>query len=56
MAQFKVLSERCALGKVGATVTIEEESGVNVEALISAGHIAPVAAKPIAKEADNKEN
>ena len=56
MAQFKVLSERCGLGKVGATVTVEEDSGINVDALVDGGHIAPVVAKPNTKEAESKEN
>lgn len=52
--QFKVLSDKCSLGKKGATVVVEEGSGINVEALVSGGHIAPVAVKPI-KETDSKE-
>lgn len=56
MAQFKVLSERCGLGKVGTTITVEEESGINVQALIEGEHIAPVVAKSNIKESEIKEN
>lgn len=54
--QFKVLSARCSLGKQGTTVTIAENSGINVDALVKGGHIAPVAAKPTIKESETKEN
>jgi len=53
--QFKVLSDKCSLGKKGATVTIDENSELNVAALVQGGHIAPVAAKPTTKETDEQE-
>jgi hypothetical protein len=53
--QFKVLSDKCSLGKKGATVTIDEKSGLNVDALVQGGHIAPVAAKPTPKESEKEE-
>lgn len=53
--QFKVLSDKCSLGKKGATVTIDENSGLNVDALVQGGHIAPVAAKPTTKESEKEE-
>lgn len=53
--QFKILSDKCSLGKKGSTVTLDEKSGLNVDALIQGGHIAPVAAKPTTKETDKEE-
>lgn len=52
MASYKVLSDRVAGKTAGDTVTDEELLGVNVEALIEAGHIG---ATPKATKAD-KEN
>lgn len=56
MAQYKVLSDRCGLGKKGSTVSVAEDSGINVEALIEGGHIAPVTAKPVIDKDESKEN
>ena len=56
MAQYKVLSENCTLGKLNETVSIDEASGLNVEALIDGGHIQAVVSKPSKTEQETKEN
>lgn len=56
MAQYKVLSDKCTLGKKGATVSVDEKSGFNVDALIAGGHIAPVAVKVTIDKEESKEN
>lgn len=45
MATYKVLTDNCVLGKVGATVTEAELEHLNLAALVEAGHIAPTSAK-----------
>jgi hypothetical protein len=45
MASYKVVSNRVSGKKAGESITDEELGGVNVEALIEAGHLAPAIAK-----------
>jgi hypothetical protein len=56
MAQYKVLSENCTLGKLNETVSIDGASGFNVDALIEGGHIQAVASKTSKTEQETKEN
>ena len=56
MASYKVLSENCTLGKQGETISIDEASGFNVDALIEGAHIQIVTAKTSKTEQENKEN
>jgi hypothetical protein len=55
MAQFKVLSDNCTLGKQGETVSIDDESGINVAALIEGAHIQAVTSKTSKTEQETKE-
>ena len=45
MASYKVMTDSCTLAPKGSTVDTEQLDGYNVDALISAGHIAEVTAK-----------
>lgn len=54
MAQYKVLSDNCSLGDIGSVVDDSKFDGVNVEALVEGGHLAPVSAK-VSKQ-DPKES
>ncbi len=49
--QYKITSDVCSLGKRGAIVSLGDDSGVNIDALIEGEHITPVAAKQT-KEAE----
>lgn len=42
MATYKVTSDNTSLGKMGDVVNNDDLAGLNVEALISGGHIAEV--------------
>jgi hypothetical protein len=56
MALYKVLTENCTLGKLNETVSIDEASGLNVEALIEGAHIQAVVSNTSKKEQEIKEN
>lgn len=45
MASYKVISDNFAAAKKGATVSESELDGLNLQALLDAGHIAPAAGK-----------
>jgi hypothetical protein len=45
MASYKVISNRVVGKKAGDAITDEELAGANIEALIEAGHLAPVNTK-----------
>lgn len=55
MAQFKVASDRCKLGVKGSVVTVAEDGGINVDALVQGEHLVSVVAKN-SKDAESKEN
>lgn len=46
MASYKVLTDRIVDKKAGDTVTDDELVGVNVDALIAAGHLSAQTTKP----------
>jgi hypothetical protein len=53
MTTYKILSDNTTLGKQGATVSDSDLVGLNVDALLSGGHIEP--ANISAKKQDKKE-
>lgn len=54
MAQYKVISDRIADKQVDDVVSDDDLAGANVEALIDAGHIAPIAKS--SKTSDSKKD
>lgn len=54
MANYKVASSRVTGKKVGDTITLEELSGCNVEALLEGGHIVAESTQP--KKAEKESN
>lgn len=42
MTTYKITSDNTTLGKNGETVTADDLAGLNVDALIAGGHLAPV--------------
>lgn len=52
MTTYKITSNKTSLGKPGETVSGDDLAGLNVEALVSAGHIEPAS---ISKKQDKKE-
>jgi hypothetical protein len=56
MATYKILSDRLSdLGKLGQTIDEEALQGANIEALISAEHIALSNSKKTEDVSENKE-
>lgn len=53
MANFKITSNRTALGKLGESVSSDALEGLNVEALVAGGHLEPVSISSSKK--DKKE-
>lgn len=47
MPKYQVLTAHCTLGAQGATVELDDDSGVNVRALERSGHIR---VKPLTKK------
>jgi hypothetical protein len=45
MATYKVISDNCTLGKVGATVTESELEGLNLQALLDGEHLEVIGVK-----------
>lgn len=45
MANFKVMSNNCSLGKQGETISADDLKGLNVAALLDGGHLAEVNVK-----------
>jgi hypothetical protein len=45
MTNYKVMTDKCALGKQGATLTADDLEGFNVDALVNGGHLAEVNVK-----------
>lgn len=46
MPRYKVLSDKCTLGRQGATVTVDDDAPLNVRALVRSGHLAAVVDPP----------
>ena len=55
MAQYKVLSELFAKGKIGEVVDSTDLEDCNIEALVAGGHLAEVSNKPSKTETKNEE-
>lgn len=55
MTQYRIASDRVSIGKKGATVAAEDLEGLNVDALISGGHLEVVSAPAKTKTTDNTE-
>ena len=53
MTTYKIISDNTTLGKSGATVSIDDLAGLNVDALIAGGHLESVSAS--SKKLDKKE-
>lgn len=53
MSTYKITSIKTSLGKQGETVTADDLAGLNVDALVSAGHLEPVSIS--SKKSDKKE-
>jgi hypothetical protein len=53
MANYKVMTDKCALGKQGATISGDDLEGFNLDALVASGHLAEVNVK-VSKQ-DTKE-
>jgi hypothetical protein len=50
MATYKVLSNNCTLGQVGATIDSANDTATNYDALVEGGHlqeVKPQAFKPV---------
>jgi hypothetical protein len=45
MTTYKIVSDNCTLGKVGATVTESELDGLNLQALLDGEHLEAVGVK-----------
>jgi hypothetical protein len=45
MANYKVMSENCTLGKQGSNISSDDLAGLNVAALLDGGHLAEVNVK-----------
>lgn len=57
MAKFKVVGPRAVAGvEPGGIVDLADDSGVNVAALIEAGHIEPLVEKPRLRPKAKKED
>lgn len=54
MANYKILSDNCALGVQGTNISGDDLEGYNVDALVNGGHLAEVNVK-IYKQ-DTKES
>jgi len=52
MTTYKITSDKTSLGKQGESVSADDLAGLNVEALVSAGHLEPVS---ISKKHDKKD-
>lgn len=55
MQSFKVISENFTHGKQGSTVTETELQGLDLQMLVEAGHLEPIAAKVSTKTATQVE-
>lgn len=53
--QFKVISERCTLGEVGAIVTLTDMSADNLAALVEGGFIESVTTKSTKSDAEGSK-
>jgi hypothetical protein len=53
MTTYKIISDKTSLGKSGETVSEAALVGLNVDALISGGHLEPVSIS--SKKSDKKE-
>lgn len=53
--QFKVISDRCTLGEVGAIVTPTDMSADNLAALVEGGFIEAVATKSTKSDAEGSK-
>lgn len=45
MANYKVMSDKCSLGKQGDNISGDDLEGLNVDALVAGGHLAEVNVK-----------
>jgi hypothetical protein len=45
MPNYKVMTDRCSLGKQGETISANDLKGFNVDALVAGGHLAEVNVK-----------
>ena len=52
MTTYKITSDKTNLGKPGESVSADDLAGLNVDALVSAGHLEPVS---ISRKQDKKE-
>lgn len=55
MTKYRILSDKVTAGKVGETVDSGAFAGCNIEALISAGLIAPAAVSKFSKKSETEE-
>ena len=53
--QYKIVSERCSLGELGAIVVPSDMSADNLAALVEGGHIELVTKSNAKSENDSKE-
>lgn len=42
MTTYKITTDRMTLGKLGDSVSVDDLIGLNVDALVAAGHLEPV--------------
>ena len=52
MATYKVLSDNCTLGKVGATIDSANDTSTNYDALVEGGHLEEVKPQAIKQVKD----
>jgi hypothetical protein len=50
MTTYKVLSDKCTLGKQGDSINGDDFEGFNIAALVDGGHLAEVNVKVIKQE------
>lgn len=55
MTKYRILSDKVTAGKVGETVDSGVFAGCNIEALISAGLIAPAVVSKFSKKSETEE-
>lgn len=55
MTKYRILNSKVAAGDVGETVDSSAFDGCNIEALISAGLIAPVVVSKVSKKSETEE-
>ena len=54
--QYRIMTDNCTLGVVGATISDSDTAGYNIAALVDGGHLELVTVKVTKSESDTKGN